>query len=562
MRFLLFLLLLPTSLTIASTIEVSVDRNLINLNESFDITFSSDKDPNTNPDFSPLEKQFEILSKNHKSAISWVNGQRTMKIQWALTVMAKKAGELEIPALSFGSEQSPALSITVNKNKLVPSTVYKNNAPIFLEVEATPLKPYLQSQVIYTIRFFSRVNIVDARLTNPKLADAVVEKLGQDKNYKTERAGMAYEVTERRYAIFPQKSGSMVIEPLALTAAVLTDNNNSRFTRFFDTQSTQREDVKSKAITLEVQAIPAHFAGKHWLAAKEVNLSQQWSGDYKKMQVGEPLTRTLTLIVNGSTIGKLPKLQQAPIEQNLKFYPDQPKLTENKTTAGIIAFREEKIAFIPSKDGKYSLPEVSVDWFNIETGKMQTATLPQMQVTVTGEKQSAKTETEIETETNVAVNNSAVYNTLKPETKIFTSSNRIWQGLSLFFALAWLITLFIFFKKKTRPQSSTTDKKAISLRSSIKALKHACNTDDAPSAKQALLVWGQLKYGTNSLSSLAEYGDTRFREQILILNQSLYGQSSIKWQGKALFQQVSDHKYLEKVASKKMDDKLEPLYRI
>ncbi|MCK4493225.1 MAG: BatD family protein, partial [Methylococcales bacterium] len=274
MRLLFFLLILHTPFLIAAPIEVSVDRDLIKLNESFELTFSTNKDPDANPDFSPLEKDFEILNKNHGSTLSWINGQSTREIHWTFTVIAKKTGELQIPTLNFGSHRSPTITVNITDNTSVAPQSYNINAPIFLEVEATPKNPYLQSQVIYTLRFFRRVNIVEARLADPELADAVVEKLGKDKNYRTERGGMVYEVAERRYAIFPQKSGKMIIEPLKLTAAVLMDNG-SRMGGLFGTQSTKRERVESEAITLEVRPIPNEFTGDQWLAAKNVKLSQQ-----------------------------------------------------------------------------------------------------------------------------------------------------------------------------------------------------------------------------------------------------------------------------------------------
>ncbi len=558
MRFLLFLFLLQTSIVIATPIEVSIDRDLISLNQSFEITFSSDKDPDSNPNFSPLEKDFEILNKNHSSSLSWVNGKRSMKVQWTFTVIAKQAGELQIPALDFGSDRSPTVSINVSKNKSVATQSYAVNAPIFLEVKATPTNPYLQSQVIYRLRFFRRVNIVEARLTDPELEDAVVEKLGEDKNYKTERGGMTYAVTERNYAIFPQKSGTMTIAPLKLTAAVLVDNG-SRMGGFFGTQSTKRERVESNVITLKVRPIPTDFTGKHWLVAKKVELSQQWSGNYNAMQVGEPLTRTLTLIVDGATMGQLPKLQQTSKEDGLKNYPDQANLKEKQTKTGLIASRQEKIAFIPSKNGSYTLPEIKLDWFNSDTEQIETVTIPETIITAIG---GVTTVPAINTN-NVAKQPATIENSTVELNSSKTQNNHwLWQGLSLFFAIAWLITLFMYFYKKPSLKLSKVNQPDINLKASIKALKQACNENDSQAAKQALLVWGNLKYGISSLGALANHCEARLRDEILVLNQNLYSQHSNNWHGNELFQFFNEHNAREKFDSKVTEDKLEPLYRI
>ena len=556
MRFLFFLLLFQTSFLIAAPIEVSVDRDLIKLNESFEITFSSNEDPDANPDFSPLEKDFEILNKNHGSTMSWINGQSTREIHWTFTVIAKKSGQLKIPALRFGSDNSSVMTVNVIKNNTTAPQSYNINAPIFLEVEATPKKPYLQSQVIYTLRFFRRVNIVEAQLTEPDLPDAVVEKLGNDKNYRTERGGMVYEVSERSYAIFPQKSGKMIIEPLKLTAAVLMDNG-SRMGGFFGTQSTKRERIDSEAITLDVRPIPNKFTGDQWLAAKNVKLSQQWSGDYQAMQVGEPLTRTLTLMVQGATLGQLPQLQQPSKDGYLKNYPDQPALKENKTKTGIIAIREEKIAFIPSKAGNYILPKITLDWFNINTEQMETVTLPETIITAQGV-------TTVETTPQPQVNQPSVtINTTSKDVSLSSENNTwFWQSLSLLFAIAWFITLFLFFNKKSRPVVIKTNENEINLKTTIKVLKHACKINDAQAAKQALITWGQIQYATSNLGALAKYCETGLHDEILILNQNLYSQHPDEWHGESLFQFFSEHNAHTKIDLKISDDALEPLYRI
>jgi hypothetical protein len=561
MQFLL-LFLLSTSVVIATPIEVSIDRALINLNESFDITFSSQINPDKPPDFSPLADAFEILNKHHGSSISWLNGKRSMKIEWKLTVMAKKAGQLQIPAIDFGNDRSPIRLITVTENKQAITKLYKLNAPLFLEVAATPKNPYLQSQVIYTVRFFSRINIEAASLADPKLTDAVVEKLGEDSHYRTERNGLTYLVTERHYALFPQKSGSMVIEPLVLTASVLEENDRG-LNSFFRTQRAQRKRITSEAITLAVRPIPTDFKGKQWLAATEVTLSQQWSTDHKTLSVGEPLTRTLRLMVKGSTLGKLPQLQPAITQKDLKAYPDQPVLQENKTTSGIISLREEKIALIAASDGTYTLPKITLDWFNINTEKMETATLPAITLTAIGEQLNTSTPPKLKATEAVLTTEHADQQTQHN----MTDGYSFWQGLSILFASGWLITLFFFFKQKISLRTVNIEKKTneqpIRLKSVIKALKRACDANDVQATKQALLTWGQINYGVYNLGQLTPYCNQALTEQILTLNQNLYSQHDAKWNGKALFQLVSQQlKTQQSSNAKKIDDQLEPLYRI
>lgn len=201
--FLLLLLIFVPANVLAAQISVSFDRNPVSVNESFQIIFTANDAPDKDPDFTPLEQDFEILGQSQSSNSSWVNGQSSRTIQWTLNVMAKHSGSLIVPEVKFGDDVSqprPILVTEATVNKAV-----NTDDDLFLEVEATPESPYVQSQVLFSVRLYRRVDITQAALNEPELGDAVIEKLGDDSNYNTQINGVNYLVTERKYAIFPQK---------------------------------------------------------------------------------------------------------------------------------------------------------------------------------------------------------------------------------------------------------------------------------------------------------------------------------------------------------------------
>ena len=134
----------------------------------------------------------------------------------------------------------------------------------------------MQSQVLYTLKLYRRVQITQASLNEPEIKDAVVEKLGEDSTYSTQVNGMNYWVTERKYAIFPQQSGVFTIAPLTLTAEVVAAQR-PRFNGFFNRQITETRRISSKAITLNVQPIPQEYQDPVWLSAESLELSESWS---------------------------------------------------------------------------------------------------------------------------------------------------------------------------------------------------------------------------------------------------------------------------------------------
>lgn len=550
--FLLLLLNFVPADVLAAQISVSFDRNPVSLDESFQIIFTANDTPDNDPDFSPLEQDFEMLGSSQSSNSSWINGQSSKTIQWTVNVMAKHSGSLVVPAIKFGADVSQPESILVTQataNKAV-----NTDDDLFLAVEANPQSPYVQSQVIYTVRLYRRVEITQAALNEPELGDAVIEKLGDDSNYNTQINGVNYLVTERKYAIFPQKSGSVTIKPLVLTAEVVA-NSRPNFNGFFNSQTTRTKKISSKSVTLDVKPAPAAFTGQHWLSAEQLVLKEEWSGDNQQMKVGEPLTRTLTLLAKGTTVGQLPELNVGKQNDQLKTYPDQPVLQEQKKPEGLLAFREEKIAIIPSKAGYYKLPAIEIPWFNSQSQKMEIAKIPETTITAL---EAAGTLPEPVAPVALAEQPKKIVTTpiAQPQRQ------NIWLWVAVFLGSGWLATLAYFLvKRPAKKPVVEKNEQEIRLTDCVKSLKKACAENDAVAAKNALLAWGRQKYGAASLGAIAELSDARLRDETLNLNQVLYGKAAEQWQGKKLFQAFVENKAREKIMATD-DDKLEPLYRL
>lgn len=556
---LLFLLLLSSfapSYAVAAQISVSFDRNPVGVDESFQIIFTANDTPDNDPDFSPLEQDFEILGQTQSSNSSWINGRSSKSIQWTLNVVAKHPGSLVVPEVPFGNDVSQPASILVTQQGAATKTV-DTDEDLFLEVEATPQSPYVQSQVLYTARLYRRIEIGQAGLSEPELGDAVIERLGDDSNYNTQINGVNYLVVERKYAIFPQKSGSVTIKPLVLTAEVL-DNSRPNFNGFFNSQTGRTKKITSKSVTLDVKPAPTTFTGRHWLSAEQLVLKEEWSGDNQEMKVGEPLTRTLRILANGATVGQLPELNVGQTDDKLKTYPDQPVLQEQKKPEGLIAFREEKIAVIPSKAGRYKLPAIEIPWFNTKSQKMEIAKIPETTITAT-----EAVGTQSAPDTTIAPPAAEQQPQQIGTTPIIQPQQQnIWVWIALFLASGWMITLAYFLiKRPTKNKVAEKSEPEIRLEDSVKSLKKACADNNATAAKDALLAWGRARNGATSLGAIAAESDTKLRDEILHLNQVLYGKKAGQWQGKNLFQAFIDNKAGAKAAATD-DDKLEPLYRL
>lgn len=553
-------------LAIAAEIVTSVDRNPVNKDESFKIFFTAAEAPDSDPDFTPLENDFTVLNQSQSSSASLINGTYSKTIRWAVEVIPKKSGNVVIPAIIFGDDTSKPHEITVNETASNNTDESKADADIFLEVKATPEQPYVQSQVIYTLRVYRRVNVAQAEMSEPTLEDAVIEKLGEDSNFNSLVNGVSYLVTERKYAIFPQKSGELRINPLALTAEVIVDGQPD-FRDFFGSRMTKTKRVMSKEVVLDVKPKPISFNGKDWLAAEKLVLTQEWSGDIQALKVGEPITRTLTLRGNGTTVGQLPELSATKTDSNLKVYPDQPVLNEQKQPDGISASRQEKIALIPATAGKHVLSAIEIPWFNTHTHSVEVAKIPAVTLNVVGgvENQSA-VQPSSKTSDPVAPALTPELNKQHP-IAIQLEAQNYWPWVSLCLAFGWLATVILFLLKKPKNQIAKAKlnrevKHETEVKECIKMLKNACDKSDIQAAKTALLNWGKLKFKANNLGEISRFCDAPLKDEITQLNQSLYGRDATSWNGKKLMQAFMAYDKSRAVHSRKEQEILEPLHRL
>ena len=82
-----------------AAVTVSVDRNPVRVNESFQLYFESDGSVDGDPDFSPLQQYFQILNRSQSNNISIINGKYQRSLKWTLQVMSKQEGDFIHPNL-------------------------------------------------------------------------------------------------------------------------------------------------------------------------------------------------------------------------------------------------------------------------------------------------------------------------------------------------------------------------------------------------------------------------------------------------------------------------------
>lgn len=585
----------------AATITVQPDRNPVSLNESFSLTFTAHGSVDGDPDFGPMKKNFHILGQSRGSQINIINGHFSRMTRWTLEVMARRPGSLAIPPIHFGGDTSAAGSVTVTPTATAQAGSGSHGRDLFLTVSATPQNPYVQAQVIYTVRLFRRVDLNNATLSVPKLTsgDAIIEKLGKANQYQTRRNGRVYAVIERKYAIFPQQSGAGTIAPVVFRGQVVEndpsrssgfgaidqfDNFFNHFNGTFDQKRVHVERLASAPVTLKVRPLPAAFTGRTWLPAQKLELKSQWSGDPSRWQVGVPITRTLTLRAAGLTAGQLPKLAPA-LGQGLKQYPDEPSLKLTKQSDGVVGRRREKIAIMPSRAGTYTLPAIAIPWWNTATDRMEVARLPARVIHVAGVASPSAPAAASTSPTAPSAAPSPAPPSAKPAhrpppTRAVSAPGTSgknanpWLWISLLLAVGWagsLAALVLVRRRRrkkgtNRPRESSSSARPVSSRQAWERLRQACAAGDPRAVRDTLLAWARLRWPRQAPATLEEVASLCHPEaenEISRLGAHLYGRRSAEpWTGEPLWQALAKPGAVDETDDRSAPGGLEPLYKL
>ncbi|MFV9616596.1 MAG: BatD family protein, partial [Gammaproteobacteria bacterium] len=509
---LLLFSMLATAIVQAANITVTASRNPVTLDSSFHLVYEADSSVDDDPDFSPVYTNFDVLSSSQSTNMRSINGSWSLKKSWDLTLISKEVGRFTIPAINFGKDISPAIQLTVSNstspNQSSPQGQASIPAKIFLEGSIDKKSGWIQSQFVYSVRLFRTVNITGASLTEPETsdADAIIRLLSEDR-YQSTRKGLRYEVIERRYAIFPQKSGVLKIKPITFEGRVNATQPRSIFDQF--RMSGQLKRLRSKTIEVTVKAAPKTINLQDWLPASEVQLVEEWSADIQNLTAGEPVTRTVMIAAQGLTGLQLPDLEFDDIN-GLKQYPDKPVIEDKTDSTGITGYKQVKVALIPARAGTYTLPEIKLQWWNTKTSSKEFAIIPQTVITaiasINTDNNNITTPTPVENKTPLNEKLSSDNKTKLPVTAV-ASDQAYWKWLAAFFAVAWLYTLILLLKNSKTNRSidkAKTANPSISVKSVISAVaKHAKN-NDAESTRLALIEWAKTVYTDNTIINLSQ----------------------------------------------------------
>ncbi len=394
----------------------TVDKNKVGTEDTFHLTVVVSNAPEGATIQFPAPADFEVLSRSQSSEMSYSLGGGgagvIKRVQKSTLIMrANRAGTLKIPpsVLSTAGKdyKTEAITMEVVKGRTAPDpatqphqrrgfqtpfgtfpfadmggddddpfglggepdNIPRSDSDLFLRASVDKENPYVGEQVTLTLSIYSRVDLssVDA-VTMPKVDGFWSEDLDTPQQLVPEQrviGGVPYRAyLLRRRALFAVKPGT--IEIGAAEADITTGS-------LFQGRRVHR---KGNALTVKVKPLPKGDEGYNvgrWRVSAEVSQTT--------VPVGTPIQAHVVLEGRGNLkSSSVPKLT-APA--GLKVYEPTTNDKLSIVRGALGGRRTQEYVVLPQQTGAFTLPALSMPFFNPETGQVEESKTDPITINVT-----------------------------------------------------------------------------------------------------------------------------------------------------------------------------------
>ncbi len=548
-------------------IEAQLSPALAEPGQAVELTLRVEGTDAGSPDLSVLDAGFRILDRRIERRITTLNGRRSEWVTLRLMLLPKATGDIQVPAIPFDGGFSEPLSLTVRAGEHADETPGRpppaDQAHPFVEpapppapratptpapaedmptvdTEVSPAQVRVDQQILLIARVRSSGSQRPGHLLDPDIDGARSLPLGEDR-YRAPGTDADVVVYERRYALFPERAGTLRIPPLTFVSGAVP-----------------AAEVHSQPLNVDVRPAPEGFGVDRWLPAARVSLTEA-GPDVYRARPGQTMQRLITLTADGIMAADLPALRvDAPYQLDVRTGP--PRLGDRREPDGVIGTRAEPHYLTAVTEGLYRLPEVEVSWWNTATDRAETARLPARTLEVvalaephSGAQSRAAPGTGVPAEPAPEPARRAPPESRPAPAPVSSTGSEpvemvnpwFWVSLGLAGALAALLAAR---RRRTSaaaesaPPAPAEPRQSDPLADALEAVRAAYGRADAVAARQALLDWAALQWPGDpprNLARLALRCPDPLRHHIGELEKAFFSPDPIAWDREPVWQALS-----------------------
>ncbi|SCY32149.1 Oxygen tolerance [Nonlabens sp. Hel1_33_55] len=391
---------------------------------------------------------------------SYVNGKGTFTKSYTYILAPESTGPKTIgrATMNYQGEEFSTTPFTVSITKSIADPrATTSNEPvreiaeqnIHLVAEVSNASPYLNEaiRVVYKLYVSNNSGINGWTETDsPKYADFWSQNI--DNRDQQVRTG-TYQGQEYRYLVlreailYPQKTGSLTIEPLVLDVNVqVPSGRRDFFGRSFMTTEKLRVTAGARAINvkdLPQEGRPASFTGAVGQFDFGVSLTRA------QLESGESLVATVEAKGTGNLqLMQLPKLD---VPERLEVYEPERVDKTQTTYSGVRGSIADNYTIVPQSGGTFTLPDVEFSYFDPAARQYKTINSGENRIEVSGPAVTANSNSG----TNV-LSAGDTFAFIKTSTDLEPIQQKRFYGTTVYWsivgAMFLLIPLVLLFKKR------------------------------------------------------------------------------------------------------------------
>ena len=495
------------SISLSQNIKVSVDKNRLQESESIQFIIEatgSDNFPKV--DVKLLKNNFDIVGGPYEqTSIEFINGKmkNTKTLKWILS--PKRSGNLIIPELRGSIDgklfKSEPIKILVDKG----SNEFSKNE-IFIIADVDKKNVFLGEQITLTYKLYkhldTKISGVD-QFQMPDFNGFWVEELFtpqrlQYQNKEVLYQGRKYQVANLgQRALFPIVSDVHIIPSVKIKTQIEKNKKKRRRDPFFDPffnsffTETDTKYIQSDELKVIVKPFPEPKPNNFVGAVGDFKISAEI--DQTEVNINEGITFTVSMHGTGNLgLFTLPNIDVPP---GMEAFPPNVQNSKDIFRNQITGSQVIEYVIIPRKTGNFTLPSLSMSYYNLSLDSWSKIETNYLNLKVTGEEfqfksPSGLTKKEIELigQDIRYIKTKSVNSTISPF-KVSTTAQFL-------YALSILILSFPFYAllfSKSDPFKAKERRKNNAIKRSLNILKNK-KSDSFSIASQAIYVFVQEKF--------------------------------------------------------------------
>ena len=454
------LILIFTGFTAWSQVkfDARVSKETLGVNERLRVDFEMNQDgDNFRP---PSFQGFTVVGgPNQSISKQWVNGKASFSKTFSYFLQPKATGMLKIGQAEIDIDGTTYKTLPVEINVTGAVDLPKDpNDPVVsaaenvhLVAEVSKSDPYLNEAFTVAYKLYvSRETSVTGwnEVDAPKFSDfwsqSVDEK--QFKIYDGSYNGKPYRyVILRRTLLYPQKTGELTIEPLALNINVEAPTNRRDI---FGMRITRPAQITVTAPTRKVNVKPLPEDGKPESFTGAVGTFDfDVTASKTKLDAQEALGLTLSAKGNGNL--KLFNLPKPKLPSSLEVYEPENEQDIRVSINGMSGKNAQRYTIVPQQKGNYPIPPIKFSYFDPVTEQYKTLSSDEIIIDVENGPAAL-----VQNTNKVPVEAQKQFSYIKSEANLNLRNRESFFGTTLFWSMlgtpVLLIPLVIFFGRKRR----------------------------------------------------------------------------------------------------------------